>query len=126
MITETKNALEKALRAIQKDRNLLCHPDFPKNSGFDDKRITAENLSDLASNHLFDDEPKLFGITKLDGHRIRAYFQRGQTQADNAPLYGFITELREIFPGIFEPERQEYLDDVNEIRKKYKLSPISI
>lgn len=125
MITqENKKALEKVLQAIQKDRNLLCHPDFPKNSGFDDKRITAENLSDLASNHLFDDEPKLFGITKLDGHKIRAYFQRGQT--NDARLYMFIIELREMFPGVFEPERPEYLDDINEIRQRHGLPPISL
>ena len=90
MITETKNALEKALQAIQKDRNLLCHPDFPKGTGFDDRRITAENLSDLASNHLFDEEPNLFGITKLDGWKIRSYFQRGQMDSK----YNFILELR--------------------------------
>ena len=91
----------------------------PKTTGYGDTKITAENLGDLAGNHLFDDFPELFGLEQLEGHAVRAYFQEGAINN-----YSHIPELHKEFPLAIEPEREEYLQFVNDIRRKRGLEPI--
>ena len=119
-LVEIRNKFEKVLKAIQNDRSLLCK--YPKTTGFDNKRITVENLDDLAGNHLFDDQPKLFGISKLEGHKIRAYFQGGHINGH----HDFVPKLHREFPDVFDEERQEYLNRINGYRVNKGLEPISL
>lgn len=119
-LVEIKSELKKVLQAIQKNRALLSLSEFPKTASFDSQVITVENLEDLACNHLFDDKPGLFGITELEGNKIRAYFQEGSIS------YDFVPELRRAFPNVFERERREYLDRINEFRANKELGPISL
>ena len=37
--------------------------------------ITPERVEDAAGNHVFDDYPEFWGITKQEGHELRAHFQ---------------------------------------------------
>ena len=115
---DVKEPMKKVLEAIQSDRSLLIK--YPKTTGFDDKRITIENLEALAGNHEFDDRPEWFGITRIDGHTIRAYFQEG-----SARQYDFIPELLEAFPVYFELERKEYIQKINGYMQDKGLKPIS-
>lgn len=114
-IFEIKDIMNRVLKAIQKDRRLLCLR--PKTTGWEDKRITIENLECLAGNHLFDDHPELFEITKNEGHKIRAYFQARSGNGN----YSFFPELRKEFPDMFESERQEYLNRINSFRNSLRL-----
>lgn len=107
---DVKEPMKKALEAIQKDRSLLSK--YPKTTGFEDQRITIENLEALAGNHLFDEHPEWFGITEMDGHKIRAYFQEGA-----AKQYDFIPELLNEFSSILESERPEYVQKINDTNK---------
>lgn len=116
-IEEVKDELIKVLQVIQTDRTLLCK--LPKSAGSDDRHITAENLEDLAGNHLFDDYYWWFGISKHEGHKIRAYFQSGYH-------YEFVKELHREFPTIFDKEREEYLERVNVYRAMHDKQPISL
>ena len=115
---EVKSELTKVLEAVQKDRKLLNM--VWKTTG-EDTRITAENLGDLAGNHLFDDFPELFGLSEIEGHTIRAYFQEGAINN-----YNYITELHKEFPLFFENEREEYLKFVNNVRRKRGLEPLAL
>ncbi len=75
----------------------------------------------MACNHLFDDHPKAYRITELEGCIIRHYFSIGPE------TYDFVKDLREEFPDFFKhPESQEYLDQVNDWRRTMGLSPISL
>src|SRR3989338_257376 len=111
-ITKIKNEMNRVLKTFQQDRTLLN-----KYPGSVNKRITAENLENLAGNHLFDDYPEWFDITKFEGHKIRAYFQEGAID------YNFVFELYENFPSIFEGERQKYTDRMNYYRVLSGLKP---
>jgi hypothetical protein len=122
MLGEVIPILKKILAAIRKDRTLLCREMYPKTAGIDNDRITVENLADLAGNHLFDDLPDLFGITKLEGHMARAYFQTGAMQGN----YGYVAELHREFPEVMEEEREEYLVWVNSSRAKKGLPSIMV
>lgn len=115
-LPEIKDELTRALQAIQNNRALLTK--YPKTTGSDDKRITAENLEDLVGNHMFNNRPECFGITELEGHRIRSYFQ-GSTK------YNFVAELHQEYPDVIEEERPEYLDKINRYRTAKGLEPIS-
>lgn len=113
---EVGDALEKVLKAIKKDRNLLLI--YPK-TALSSTKITAENLSDLAGNHLFDDYPGWFGITEEEAHRIRAYFELRCISLD------YIPELHKKFPEIMEEERPEYLEHTKKLRIEQGLGPLS-
>lgn len=88
--------LSKILTAIQKDRTLLTY--YPK-TNLRSSQITVRNLEDLAGNHLFDDHPELFRITKMEGKRVRAFFQSHCTK--RAQLNSV---LRKEFPYIIEDD----------------------
>ena len=116
-LLEIEKQMKKILQTLQNNRNLLK---YPKTTGFEDTTINAENLEDVAGNHLFDDHPKVFGISEIDGHKIRAYFQEGCTN------YDFVGDLHKKFKNVLEPERLEYVNRINKIRTKNGLELISI
>jgi hypothetical protein len=98
---EVKPILDKVLLVIKNDRTRLIG--F-KTAGAKDTHLTIENLADLAANHLFDDHPLLFGITELEGHTIRAFFQSYNYLTKN-----FINRIRSEW-DFFDEERKEFLE----------------
>lgn len=114
-LTEIEKPMETLLNAILKDRNLLIGP---KTTGFSDTRITCQNLEDAAGNHFFDDGYKKFGITEIESHKIRAYFQEGCED------YNFVIELHRRFPEIMERETDDFMERINNRRKRIGLNPI--
>jgi len=103
-ISEVREPLGKILKEIQSDRSLFRYTP----SG--DTKITAHNLETAAGNHLFDDHPEDFGISKREGHSIRVYFQGDSN-------YGFIEELHREFPEMMESEPKHYLQMVDKHRQ---------
>ncbi len=101
-LDEVKTEFEKILQVIKKDRSLLEY--YLGAKGLI-KKINVENIANIACNHLFDDFPELFGITKLEGHKIREYFH-------NCNPYDFTSQLHNAFPDFFEEETPEYLEHV--------------
>ena len=77
-----REPLKKILEKIRTDRTFMTYliPDFYT------KKFTVECLADLAGNHLSDDRFKDFGISQVEGHAIRSYFQKDSN-------YEFISEL---------------------------------
>lgn len=116
-LMEIEKSMETLLNAIVKDRNLLIGP---KTTGFSDTRIICQNLEDVAGNHFFDDAPSKFGITKMESHKIRAYFQEG---CEN---YNFVIELHRRFPEIIEKETNDFMERINNRRKRIGLEPIKM
>lgn len=114
-LDEIKKPLKKVLTAIKKDRSLLLK--YPKSTLNDNQRITAENLEDLAGNHLFDDHPEWFGISKIEGHKIRAYFQMTDYIIRDSH---YVFELHERFPDLMEPERKGYMQRIEKEKNTYK------
>jgi hypothetical protein len=98
---EVKPILEKVLLVIKNDRTRLIG--F-KTAGINDTQLTVENLADLAGNHLFDDYPMLFGITELEGHTVRSFFQN-----PNYFTQDFINRIRSKW-DFFDPERKEFME----------------
>ena len=73
----------------------------------DRNKITVQNLEIVADNHLFDDFPELFGITKLEGHTFREYFQiNGEKKS--------ILAIREKFPNFFDEENDEFIAELHD------------
>ncbi len=118
---DVKKVLTKIFLVLREDPTKLTDL-YPEYCGRqNEKAYTVENLETLSSNHLFDDNPKMFGITELEGCVIRHYFLTG------AETYDLIKDLREEFPNFFKhPETQEYLDYANGRRKQKGLSPLSL
>ncbi|MFA7717689.1 MAG: hypothetical protein WC875_03155 [Candidatus Absconditabacterales bacterium] len=67
------------------------------------EKITIENISNLAGNHLFDDYPWLFGITKLEGDTFREYFQERAKRKT-------ILEIRDQLFYLFDEENPEFIE----------------
>jgi hypothetical protein len=99
MELETKQALEKVINTILKDKSL--YDAYPRTYSRDGDKFTVMGLCDLACNHLFNDYPQLFGITKHQGHLIREYFHNRDS---------FINELYKEFPKAFEGESRIYAE----------------
>ena len=116
-LTEIEKSMETLLNTIVKDRNLLIGP---KTTGFSDTRITCQNLEDAAGNHFFDDVPNKYGIIKMESRKIRAYFQEG---CEN---YNFVIELHRRFPEIIEKETNDFMERINNRRKRIGLEPIKM
>ena len=118
MKTQTEDFIEimgKIFKACKKNRKLLT--DVPWNYGVwnDEQRVyTAESLEILTANHLFDDFPKIFGITQKEGWDVRGYIQTDAGRED----YEFVKELHEAFPDMLNDEREEYITEINEKRAK--------
>lgn len=70
--------------------------------------ITAEKVENAAGNHLFDDHYEFWGITKTEGHSIRAVFQYYSVRRDEGfrkyiqDLIDTATELK------YKKEREKY------------------
>ena len=92
MEPKTKEAFDIVIAVLKKDRTL-----FDKYPHADRGSITVSGMCDVACNHLFDDHPELFGITKMQGHIIRAYFH-------NVERNVYINELHELAPDFFQAE----------------------
>ena len=83
MKKDVKNILTTIITSIIADKKLYNF--YPKTTISENKFIPS-GLCDLACNHLFDDRPELFGITKIQGHKVREYFQEN-TNSYNLELY---------------------------------------
>lgn len=54
----------------------------PARSLYFSDSITAERIDSAAGNHVFDDHYEFWGITKQQGHEIRAVFQHFSIRKD--------------------------------------------
>ena len=63
-----KELLFKVLNSINSNKELQVRYNLSEN-------MSIMDWHNSAGNHLFDDNPDLFGITENDGHQIRVYFQ---------------------------------------------------
>lgn len=117
-----KDVLRKVFAKIKSDPTLITHlPPWYLGATDLSRTYTIENLENLTCNHLFDDNPVVYGITELEGSTIRHFFSVG------ADTYDFVLELRKEFPDFFNGEEsKEYLDCVNERRKTAGLEPICL
>lgn len=61
-----KPKLAKVIEGLRKNRKLL--------EGRRNSAITVDSVADLACLRVFINEHELFGIAKIDGHAIRAFF----------------------------------------------------
>lgn len=111
-----KEPLEKVLRVLNKDRGKLQYGQ-PRES------ITAQSLDSAIGNHMCDDHPEWFGITELEGHKIREYFQT------NGIYYGwrdYIIFLHRNFPDLMDEEDPDYIKQTNYERKRQGLPLIKL
>jgi hypothetical protein len=113
-LTKIIDPMTKVLESFQRDRTLLSY------GGTKPGQITVERLTTLANWHLFDNEPDWFGIEKIEGHRIRYYFETGKSKWDIIP------ELYETFPGVFDGESQDFMDRINFMRERQSLEPLTL
>ncbi len=65
--------------------------------------MSVLGLAALSANHPIDDLPRLWGVTKEQTHRIRAYFH------NNHPTK-YVRELYTEFGDVFEGEPREILE----------------
>lgn len=114
---ELLSVFERILYSLKENRDLLVY--YPKTNMYD-KTINVENLYDLASNHLFDDHPELFGINEWEGKLVRSYFM------NNVATYNFVEELYSVFSELLEGERKSFIKKVNKLRESQNLKPISV
>ncbi len=97
MDKETLNALDSLFSNIESQREFLKEQFYPsyKKSPLE---FSVYELADIAGNHIFDDHPKKFGITKKQAQLVREYFQTTN------PLENAINELYELFPDFLHGE----------------------
>ncbi|NPE26934.1 hypothetical protein HNV12_02945 [Methanococcoides sp. SA1] len=105
-------AFEQILKVMGEKREL--YDSYPRCRSRDGERFTVLGLADLAGNHLFDDYPELFGITKHQGHVIRAYFENNDDKV-------LINELYENFRGVFEGESKRYVGGIEGLSEEVVL-----
>jgi len=91
MEEDVKNTLAIIINVIIADKKLY---DFYPKTIIPENKFIPSGLADLAGNHLFDDQPQLFGITRMQGRFVREYFQMN-TDSYNSELY-------KEFPDYFE------------------------
>lgn len=119
-----RQPLDRIISAILADRTLLLRT---YKTELNSQGITAENLGDLAGNHLFDDDPELFGITEDEGLIVRAYLARVYSSAadlggsEDFEIYHWVLELHQIYPQVMEEERPEFLEHMNRVRLERRL-----
>jgi len=104
---EVKPVLLKILKALDSKRYLLMPEEnggYPKTM-MGDTKLRVQHLEDLAGNHLFDDHPYLFGISKREAQMVRSYLQM------NTASQGLLDEMYEAFP-LLEGEDEKYLEHV--------------
>ena len=101
---QLKAAFGKVLNKIVKDKKEGVISE-DKNYGygrFHKGKISVYCIHVQSCNHLFDDNPEVFGIIEDDGHLIREYFH-------NVPLERAINDLYGQFPEIFEGEPYRFV-----------------
>jgi len=103
-----ENITELIRKYITKIKN---DSELRKNSGI--KKVNVHEISTSAANHTADDFYKLFGITKIQGHIIRSFFQ------EMNPNY-YIPLLHEEFPDLLESEDLNYINDMEKNCKNEK------
>ena len=82
---ETIQAFSIMLKALEKDRKVYNYR--PRHGKRNSTNFTVLGLADLAGNHLFDDNPILFGITPRQGNLIRDYFGNNTIEKCMNDLY---------------------------------------
>ncbi len=115
---EIREPLKKVLRSIYEDRGKLKRS-IARSSEIE---ITVERLEQAIGNHLLDDCPELFGISKQEGHEIRVYFQ--ETGYDGNGFGEYVKILHEEFPEIMDNEDPKYLENINTERVRKGHAPI--
>lgn len=119
---EVKPILEKILKAISEDRSKLTNA-FA-DGGTPGGKITALRLEQAIGNHLFDDSPELFGITKNDAQVLRDYTQ--STAFQHGHYKDYIEDMHEAFPQYMDQEDERYVSDINEERSKLGLPELQL
>jgi len=105
---EVKPILLKILKTLDVKRYLLISKEnggYPKTMLMD-KKLRVQHLEDLAGNHLFDDHPYLFGISKREAQMVRSYLQM------NTAHQKMLNEMYEAF-SLLEGEDEKYLEHVS-------------
>ena len=105
---KVKPILHKILTTLDSRRYLLIPQEnggYPKTMMMDTK-LRIQHLEDLAGNHLFDDHPYLFGISKREAQMVRSYLQT------NMASQRLLDEMYEAFP-LLEGEDEKYLFHVS-------------
>lgn len=116
---EVKHLFEKVLSAIHEDRDKLTSS--TSDGGREGGRITVWRLEQAADNHLFDDHPERFGITKHEGHTLRCYLE---SHWDDGREY--IEKLHHEFPQYMDEENERYLRDINADHQRRGLPLINL
>ncbi|MCW3990601.1 MAG: hypothetical protein NWE88_11075 [Candidatus Bathyarchaeota archaeon] len=104
---EVKPILQKIFETLDAKRYLL----IPQRNGWypktmmGDKKLRVQHLEDLAGNHLFDDHPYLFGISKREAQMVRSYLQT------NTASQKLLDEMYEAFT-LLEGEDEKYLEHI--------------
>jgi hypothetical protein len=117
---KVSDVLRKISYRIKEDSALLT--DLPgEYAGMRDEMdaYTIKNFVNIACNHLFDDHPKVYGITELEGHILRSFFSGLIDDFKLVP--DLLGEFPELFKRIGD---EEYLQEVNERRAMRGLEPI--
>lgn len=101
---ERKIAFKKMINAFLKDENLISEYFANFNKSFN-----VQQLASLAGDHLFDDYPERFGISKHEGQIIREYFQGEKP-------YKYVKEIHKKFPRVFEKESNEFMKYLDSLK----------
>ena len=89
MEENVKNAFDKVIKAIIDDKSLY---DLYPRTNFKNKELTVDGICDLACNHLLDDHPELFGLTKKEGLIVREYINNNKNYSKE-----ILEEFKEYF-----------------------------
>ncbi|MBU4069417.1 MAG: hypothetical protein KJ646_00370 [Nanoarchaeota archaeon] len=117
---DVKPLWEKVLNTIQEDRSKLNRA--VSDGGAKGRKVTALRIEQATGNHLFDDCPELFGITKYEGHMLREYIHKAAHSG-----YEYVELFHREFPEIMDSECPRYLKDyVNPLRKSIGLPPLEL
>ena len=104
MNDEIKAALSEVLKALQKDKSLY---NVNSETGGDKNTLSVQDIVNISANPMFDTHPDLFGISKMEAHKIQSYFSRY-----TGINYIYINDMYKEFPGVFKGEFREYIDSV--------------
>ena len=121
MNKEIKELLEKVIPVLKENREIYNSDHRIKFR--DGNKFTVLSLMELASNHLFDNNPDLFGITENEGWKIRSYFENpdngrnGYNIEYQRAVEDMIVDLYRTFPNVFEGESRGYLQTQNDLSR---------
>ena len=103
--------------------NKELYDSYPRLTLRDGDKFTVLSLRELASNHLFDNEPDLFNITEEEGWKIRHYFENpnsGRYRYNpnyHKAIEDMIADLYFTFPNVFEGESRGYLEEAHDLSR---------